>query len=93
MPRAGGLLEAGAPSLLPVTAPSPFLSEGQPRPRRRPVFVCRRAARPGAAALPLTRLVAMGNWTVQEPGSCFYGNVLEQQRREEKNRGRVNGGC
>lgn len=37
------------------------------------------------------QFVVIGNWTAKEPGSCFYGNVLEQQTREEKNRRHVNG--
>lgn len=36
------------------------------------------AAGPGAAALALTRSVVIGNWTAEEPGCRFYGNVLEQ---------------
>lgn len=44
--------------------------------------------------LALMRFVVIGNWTAKEPGSCFYGNVLEQQTREQKNRRRdVNGSC
>lgn len=44
--------------------------------------------------LALMQFVVIGNWTAKEPGSCFYGNVLEQQTREQKNRRRdVNGSC
>lgn len=33
---------------------------------------------PVAAALALPRFVVIGNRTAEEPGCCFYGNVLEQ---------------
>lgn len=97
----GGLEEVGicnrlGPSLLSVLGLSPFPSDGserQPGLRRWLAAMCRRAAWLGAAALALMRFVVIGNWTAKEPGSCFYGNVLEQQTREEKNRRYVNGSC
>lgn len=47
----------------------------------------------GGTALTLMWFVVIGNWTAKKPGSCFYGNVLEQRTREQKNRRRVPGSC